>query len=141
MEKLSEILLSTIEMMIEEKMKSHSAPKMFQSVVYKVNEDNTYQIVKDKQIYNVKNGLGYKLSIGQGVWVVIPNNELRNMFICGVRNGVISSLADSGNSETTEIIPVSFEVTDGYLIMTCPDDVETPDMHIDENGYLIYTPN
>lgn len=85
MKKLSEILLDTIEMMIEEKMKKCNKTQVFQSVIYKANDDNTYQIIKEKQPYNVKNGLGTELKVGQGVWVMIPNGELRNMFIFGVR--------------------------------------------------------
>lgn len=41
----------------------------------------------------------------------------------------------------TDFLQASFEVTDGNLIMTIPDDADEPDMHIDENGYLVYTPN
>ena len=40
----------------------------------------------------------------------------------------------------TDFLQASFEVTDGNLIMTLPDDADEPDMHIDENGYLVYTP-
>ena len=34
----------------------------------------------------------------------------------------------------------SFEITNDNLVMTLPDDAEEPNMHIDENGYLVYTP-
>lgn len=58
---------------------------VFQSVICKVNTDGTYQIVRNKHNYNVKNGLGTELGIGQNVWVMIPNGSIRDMFVCGVR--------------------------------------------------------
>ena len=45
------------------------------------------------------------------------------------------------NENKTEFLQASFEVTDGNLIMTLPGDADEPDIHIDENGYLVYTPN
>ena len=40
-----------------------------------------------------------------------------------------------------KFLQASFEVVDGNLIMAIPDDADEPDIHIDENGYLVYTPN
>lgn len=45
------------------------------------------------------------------------------------------------NENKANFLQPSLEVTDGNLIMTLPDDVDEPDMYIDENGYLVYTPN
>lgn len=41
----------------------------------------------------------------------------------------------------TDLIQASFEVVDGLLVMTYPVDVDEPSIHIDENGYLVYTPD
>ncbi|MBO5093809.1 MAG: hypothetical protein J6C33_05565 [Lachnospiraceae bacterium] len=68
-----------------EKRNALSAISVFPSVVYKANADHTYEIIKDKQKYNVKNGLGTTLTSGQSVWVMIPNENMKDMFICGVR--------------------------------------------------------
>lgn len=40
----------------------------------------------------------------------------------------------------TNYLQASFEITNDNLVMTIPDDAEDPDIHIDENGYLVYTP-
>lgn len=85
MNEINDSIIKSIDILLESKLKSQNKTQVFQSVVYKVNTDNTYQIVKEKQFYNVKNGLGCDLKVGQGVWVMIPNGELRNMFIFGVR--------------------------------------------------------
>lgn len=85
MNEINDSIIKSIEILLEEKLKSHNKTQVFQSVIYKANDDNTYQIIKEKQPYNVKNGLGTELKVGQGVWVMIPNGELRNMFIFGVR--------------------------------------------------------
>lgn len=83
--KSTDKILDAIELLINKKIKDLPCPKVFSSTVYSINPDNTYTIIKDKQKYNVKNGLGTTLPLGQNVWVMIPNGELRNMFICGVR--------------------------------------------------------
>lgn len=59
--------------------------KTFPSVVYGVNNDGTYTIIKDKQKYNVKCALGTTLSLGTHVWVKIPCGRLHDMHICGLR--------------------------------------------------------
>jgi len=59
--------------------------KTFPSVVYGVNNDGTYTIIKDKQKYNVKCALGTTLSLGSHVWVKIPCGRLHDMHICGLR--------------------------------------------------------
>jgi len=59
--------------------------KTFPSVVYGVNEDGTYTIIKDKQKYEVKCAIGTTLSLGTHVWVKIPCGRLHDMHICGLR--------------------------------------------------------
>ena len=59
--------------------------KTFPSVVYGVNGDGTYTIIKDKQKYKVKCAIGATLSLGAHVWVKIPCGRLHDMHICGLR--------------------------------------------------------
>ena len=85
MKKLTDEILDAIDIIVEEKIKALPQTKMFKSVIISVNSDKTYTIIKDKQKYDVNNGLGIDLFIGQNVWVIIPNGILRDMFICGIR--------------------------------------------------------
>ena len=59
--------------------------KTFPSVVYGVNTDGTYTIIKDKQKYNVKCAIATTLPLGTHVWVKIPCGRLHDMHICGLR--------------------------------------------------------
>ena len=85
MKKLTDDILDAIDIIVEEKIKNIQQTKMFKSVIVSVNSDETYTIIKDKQKYDVNNGLGIDLTVGQTVWVMIPNGILRDMFICGIR--------------------------------------------------------
>ena len=85
MKKLTDDILDAIDIIVEEKIKNIQQTKMFKSVIVSVNSDGTYTIIKDKQKYDVNNGLGIDLTVGQTVWVMIPNGILRDMFICGIR--------------------------------------------------------
>ncbi len=58
---------------------------VFSSAVYAVNADGTYTIIKDKNPYNIPNGLGVPLSPGQNVWIMLPNGSMKDMFICGLK--------------------------------------------------------
>lgn len=59
--------------------------KTFPSVVYGVNSDGTYTIIKDNQKYKVKCALNTTLSLGTHVWVKVPSGQLHEMHICGMR--------------------------------------------------------
>ena len=58
MNKLNNILLSTIEKKLAEKLACIYYDKTFPSVIYGVNDDGTYQIVREGHLYTVPNGLG-----------------------------------------------------------------------------------
>lgn len=87
MNKLNDIILNTIEKKLAEKLSSAYYDKTFPSVIYGVNSDGTYQIVREGQLYTVPNGLGIPLKITQSVWVTMPcgSKNLKDMYISAVR--------------------------------------------------------
>ena len=58
--------------------------KTFASVVYEINGDGTYTIIKDKQKYKVKCAIGTTLSLGTHVWVKIPCGNKRLTYLGSV---------------------------------------------------------
>jgi len=84
-DKALETLTSNMAKLIRGLFKKLKYDKSFPSTIYKVNLDGTYTIIKDKQEYKVKNALGTTLTLGQNVWVKIPQGSLRNMHIYGVK--------------------------------------------------------
>lgn len=66
---------------LKSKTEKLSSSEVFSSPIYGVNTDGTYTIVKEKNRYNVKNGLSITLFLGQNVWVMIPNGSFKDMFI------------------------------------------------------------
>ncbi|MGN0432836.1 MAG: hypothetical protein ACI4EQ_10835 [Lachnospiraceae bacterium] len=58
--------------------------KTFQSTVWGINDNGTYQISYMGQLYNVPNALGTQLPLGQSVWVKIPSGIFRKIHICGI---------------------------------------------------------
>lgn len=79
-------IIKTIEVIIEEKIKKLNYDKSFPSVVYGINSDGTYTIIKGGQKYNVKCAMsGVDIKLGQGVWVKIPCGRLHEMHIYGLR--------------------------------------------------------
>ena len=78
--------LKSIEILIDKKLSKYCTDKTFPSVVYSVNSDGTYTIVKAGQKYNVKCSIpGLLLELGSNVWVKIPSGRIQDMHICGVR--------------------------------------------------------
>lgn len=77
-------IIKSINILLEEKLKSLKYDKTFKSTVWGINDDGTYQISYKNQLYDVPNALGTNLSIGQSVWVKIPSGIFRNMHICGI---------------------------------------------------------
>ena len=78
--------LKTIEILVDKKLSKLYFDKTFPSVVYGVNPDGTYAIVKAGQKYNVKCAIpGLSLGLGSNVWVKIPSGRMQDMHICGVR--------------------------------------------------------
>ena len=78
-------IVECMSKLIDKKLETFQCTKVFPSTIYSVNADKTYTIIKDKNKYDVKNGLGVDLNIGQSVWVMIPNGKMKDMFVCGVR--------------------------------------------------------
>ena len=77
----NEILLRTMEQIVDKKLPSSYFDKTFPTVIYGKNGDGTYKIIREEIMYDVPNALGVELSIGQSVWVTVP---------CGA--GIINSL-------------------------------------------------
>lgn len=81
-----DVLVNKIIAVVDKKISKLSHDKTFPSVVYGVNADGTYTIVKAGQKYNVKCAIpGLQLGLGSNVWVKIPSGRMQDMHICGVR--------------------------------------------------------
>lgn len=74
--------------------------KTFKSTIWKINENNTYSINYKGQLYDIPNASGIPLSLGQSVWIKIPNGILRNMYIDSVPNVIMSSSSGGGDGHT-----------------------------------------
>ena len=70
--------------LIDEKLSKHKSDHSFKSVIWGKNSDGTYQISYLGQKYDVPNGMGIDLDVGQTVWVVIPDGIFRHMFIYAI---------------------------------------------------------
>ena len=78
--------LQAIQTMIESYTSKLYYDKTFPSVVYGINDDGTYTIIKAGQKYNVKCAIpNADIKLGTNVWVRIPCNRLREMHICGLK--------------------------------------------------------
>lgn len=84
---MNQTLLKAIERLLFDKLNTIYYDKTFPTVIYGVNSDGTYQIVREGQLYTVPNGLGIPLKITQGVWVTMPcgNKNLKDMYISAIR--------------------------------------------------------
>lgn len=78
-------LVEKIISAFDKKAKKIPCDKTFPSVIYGKNEDGTYVIIKDMYKYNVPNGLGFDLKVSQGVWVTVPGNSFKDMYISAIR--------------------------------------------------------
>ncbi|MBD5497571.1 MAG: hypothetical protein HDR11_07375 [Lachnospiraceae bacterium] len=89
---INQTLLKTIEKLLSEKLNTIYYDKTFPTVIYGVNNDGTYQIVREGQLYTVPNGLGIPLKITQSVWVTMPcgNKNLKDMYISAIRGNLKS---------------------------------------------------
>ena len=84
MNEIGNSILNSINTLLEERLKKLKYDRTFRSTVWGKNDDGTYQISYQNQLYNVCNALGTDLKLGQSVWVKIPGGIFRNMHICGV---------------------------------------------------------
>ena len=94
-------LLKEISKIIDDKIIKKQCDKTFKTTIWKINEDNTYSINYKGQLYNVQNASGISLSIGDSVWVKIPDGILRNMYIESVPNTIITSSGETGGDGHT----------------------------------------
>ena len=69
---------------VEKMIKKLRFDKTFPTVVYGINDDGTYVIIRANQKYNVKCAIIADLKIGSHVWVKIPCGRLHEMHICGL---------------------------------------------------------
>lgn len=81
---ISENIIKSINILLENKIKSLKFDKTFKTTIWGKNADGTYKISYMNQQYNIPNGLGVELSVGQSVWVTIPSGIFRHMFISGI---------------------------------------------------------
>ena len=87
---INQTFLKAIEKLLSEKLNTIYYDKTFPSVIYGVNNDDTYQIVREGHLYTVPNGLGIPLKITQSVWVTMPcgNKNLKDMYISAIRGNL-----------------------------------------------------
>ena len=80
------VIANKIIAVVDRKISKLSFDKTFPSVIYGLNSDGTYTIIKANQKYNVKCAIpGLQLGLGSNVWVKIPSGRMQDMHICGVR--------------------------------------------------------
>ena len=81
-----DVIANKIIAVVDRKISKLSFDKTFPSVIYGLNSDGTYTIIKANQKYNVKCAIpGLQLGLGSNVWVKIPSGRMQDMHICGVR--------------------------------------------------------
>ncbi len=87
MKNFNTLLLQAIEKMLDKKLSGIFYDKTFPSVIYKKNENGTYQIIREGISYDVPCALGKELKPAQNVWVTIPcgMKNFKDMYISGIR--------------------------------------------------------
>lgn len=91
-------LLNEISKLIDKKIDTKQSDKTFKSAIWKINENNTFSVNYKGQLYDVPNASGISLSLGQVVWVKMPDGILRNMYIESVPNAIMSSSNGGGST-------------------------------------------
>lgn len=87
---VNQILIKTIDKLIDKKLLNLYYDKTFPSVVYSVNENGTYKISREGHLYDVSCALGIDLKVSQSVWVTIPcgMKNFKDMYISGLRGKI-----------------------------------------------------
>ena len=87
MNNIGKQVLEIVEKTVDKKLSNIYYDKTFPSVIYGKNNDGTYKIVREGQIYNVPCTLGYELNVAQHVWVTMPcgAKNFKDMHISGLR--------------------------------------------------------
>lgn len=84
-------LWNKISNLIEIKLQKHKTDHTFKATIWKINSDKTYSINYKGQLYNIPNASGIDISLGQTVFVKIPDGIFRNMYIESVPNIIMAS--------------------------------------------------
>lgn len=106
-------ILKSISEIVDKKISSLPYNSTFPSVIYG-KENGKYKIVYEGNLHLVENSLPINLSVGDLVWVDMPNGNIKNMRISGIRNTDIDFSPSS--------IP-TYEVDD-YLSLTSKNPVQ-----------------
>ncbi len=104
MSTIGENILKSINILLDNKIQSLKYDKTFKTTIWDKNADGTYRINYMNQRYDIPNGLGVDLNVGQSVWVTIPSGIFRHMFISGICSQTYN-LASEDN--TDKIYPIS----------------------------------
>lgn len=78
-------IIQAIIEIVDKKIRHLSYDKTFPSVVYEKDDKGKHKIAYEGRLRSVSNALPIEIDIGTLVWVKIPNGNLKNMHICGVR--------------------------------------------------------
>jgi len=89
MSSINQMLIKAIEKITDKKIANIRYDKTFPSIIYKVNNDGTYQISKEGSLYTVPCSLGVQLKITQNVWITMPGGSFKDMYISGIRGNVM----------------------------------------------------
>lgn len=91
MKEVNKYILKAIETILKNKLANIYYDKTFPSTIFKINENGTYKVSREGNLYDVPCGLGIELKVGQSVWVTMPcgNKNIKDMYISGIRGEVI----------------------------------------------------
>lgn len=91
MNTIGQNILNNLEKILDKKLANIYYDKTFPSVIYGKNNDGTYKIVREGQMYDVPCALGIDLKVTQNVWVTMPGGirNLKDMYISGIRGKVL----------------------------------------------------
>ena len=78
-------ILDSQEITINRLLENASYDKTIPCTIVSVGESNIYNIKIDKEIYSVPNGTDIIFIAGNRVWVTIPCNNIKNMYISAKR--------------------------------------------------------
>jgi hypothetical protein len=77
-----EILMESVDILINERLKNLSFNRYIEAKVTVDHENDTYDVLYNNQtITNVKVRAGLSLTVGDIVYIMIPNNQFSNLFI------------------------------------------------------------
>lgn len=77
-------IINTVETIVQKYLNKQKLSQDVATVVTAISGDK-YKVKINNSEYWVKNGVGIELGVGNQVWVHIPNNSLKDMFIMAKR--------------------------------------------------------